>query len=181
MGGIVLERHASSVAGPLPSRRSAVPPRQCLWGPTKRGHRWEQNGSTSSGSYLLDEIADLASTDREAPALKPLTDILARHHATLVSQLDAFLAYVAEAEREGPEHYPLYRWTKATVEDAAKRLKHKTAFAVRVSGEEVYDEATADALEAALRPLVGGGLVTRISRHDTNPATNPAVPAEYRS
>jgi hypothetical protein len=32
-----------------------------------------------------------------------------------------------------------------------------------------------------LKPLVGGGLVERVSRHDTNPADNLAVPAEYRS
>ena len=129
--------------------------------------------------YLTDELADAARTDREAPALKPLADILEKHRATLVSQLDAFEAYVAEAEREGPEHYPLYRWTKATIEDPAKRLKHKKAFALRVSGEEVYAKEAADALEAALRPLVDGGLVERMSRHDTNPANNLAVPAEH--
>jgi hypothetical protein len=113
--------------------------------------------------------------------LGPLAEVLIKHDATLVSQLDAFQDYVAEAEREGPEKYPLYRWTKATIEDSAKRLKHKKAFALRVSGEEVYAKETADALEAALKPLVGGGLVERMSRHDTNPANNLAVPAEYRS
>ena len=131
--------------------------------------------------YLTDELADMARTDRGAPVLRPLTDILDRHHATLVSQLDAFQSYVAEAEREGPEKFPLYRWTKATVEDAAKSLKHKKAFAVHVSGNEVYAKDVADALEAALQPLVGGSLIARMSRHDTNPANNLAVPAEYRS
>jgi hypothetical protein len=131
--------------------------------------------------YLTDELADLARADRGAPALRPLADVLEKHDAELVSQLDAFEGYVAEAEREGPEKYPLYKWTKATVEDAAKRLKHKKAFALRVSGEEVYAKEVADALEAALRPLVGGGPVERMSRHDTNPANNLAVPAEYRS
>ena len=131
--------------------------------------------------YLTDELADMARAEGEAPALRPLTDILNKHRATLVSQLDAFENYVAEAEKEGPENFPLYRWTKATVEDAAKRLKHRKAFALRVSGEEVYAKEVADALEAALRPLVGGGLVARMSRHDTNPANNLAVPAEHRS
>jgi hypothetical protein len=131
--------------------------------------------------YLQDEPADVARTDLEAPVLRPLTDILKKHRATLVSQLDAFQDYVAEAEKGGPENFPLYRWTKATIEDPAKRLKHKQAFALRVSGEEVYARETADALEAALRPLVGGGLVARMSRHDTNPANNLAVPAEHRS
>lgn len=131
--------------------------------------------------YLPEELAGVARTDRGAAVLRPLADVLDAHRATIVSQLDAFEAYVAEAEREGPQGYPLYRWTKATVQDPAKRPKHMMAFAVRVAGQEVYAEETADALEAALRPLVGGGLVTRISRHDTNPASNLAVPAEYRS
>ena len=131
--------------------------------------------------YLPDDLADVARTDRGAPVLGPLAEVLKKHDATLVSQLDAFRDYVAEAEREGPEKYPLYRWTKATVEDPAKRSKHMRAFAMHVSGREVYPEETADALEAALRPLVGGGLVERMSRHDTNPANNSAVPAEYRS
>ena len=131
--------------------------------------------------YLPDDLADVARTDRGAPVLGPLAEVLKKHDATLVSQLDAFQDYVAEAEREGPEKYPLYRWTKATIEDPARCLKHKKAFALRVSGEEVYAKETADALEAALKPLVGGGLIERMSRHDTNPANNLAVPAEYRS
>jgi hypothetical protein len=125
-------------------------------------------------------LAGVARTDGEAPVLRPLADILNEHRATLVSQLDAFEAYVVEAEREGPEQYPLYKWTKATIEDPAKRLKHMKAFALHVSGAEVYAKEMADALEAALRPLVSGGLVERMSRHDTNPASNLAVPAEYR-
>ena len=130
--------------------------------------------------YLLDELADVARTDPEAPALRPLADILKEHSATLVSQLGAFQDYVAEAEREGSEDFPLYRWKRATIDDPAKRRKHKKTLALRVAGEEVYAKETADALEAALRPLVGSGLVERVSRHDTDPANNLAVPAEYR-
>lgn len=74
--------------------------------------------------YLPEEVAKIARTDAKAPALKRLTDVLAAHRATLVNQLDAFEAYVAEAEREGLDKYPLYKWTKATLEDPAKRLKH---------------------------------------------------------
>lgn len=131
--------------------------------------------------YLPETLASLARTDRAAPSLRPLMDVLAAHDATLLSQLDAFEAYVAEAEREGPESYPLYRWTKATVEDAAKRLKHMMSFALHVGGQEVYPKEVADALEAALQPLLGGGIVTHLSRHDTNPAKNLPVPDEYRS
>ena len=131
--------------------------------------------------YLPEHLADLARTNRDAPQPQPLTAILNEHRATLVSQLDAFESYVAEAEKADPETFPLYKWTKATVDDPDKRLKHEKSFAVRISGQEVYAKEDADSLEAALRPLAGGSLVTSISRHDTNPANNLAVPPEYRS
>ena len=130
--------------------------------------------------YLTDDMAHLARDDRDNPALRPLTEILDRHHASLISQYDAFARYVADAETAGPDKYPLYKWTKATLEDPAKRAKHIATFALHVLGNEVYAKAEADALEADLRPLIGGGLVSRISRHDTNPANNLSVPAEYR-
>ena len=130
--------------------------------------------------YLADDLADAARRDRNHPALRPLTDILHRHHATLVSQFDAFENYVAEAEKAGPENFPLYKWTKATVQDPAKRAKHIKTFALHVSGSEVYPKQAADALETDLQPLLGGELVTRMSKHDTNPANNPQVPPESR-
>ena len=130
--------------------------------------------------HLPEELAAAARADPGAPAIRPLADVLAAHGATVVSQLDAFEAYVAEAEREGADGYPLHKWTRATLEDPAKRARHARAFAVRVSGREVYPREAADALEAALRPLVDGGLVERLSRHDTDPANNLPVPAEYR-
>jgi hypothetical protein len=131
--------------------------------------------------YLADNLADVARGDRDNPALQPLTDILDKHHAILVSQLDAFEGYISEAEKEGPENFPLYKWTKAVVEDPDKRAKHIKTFALHVSGKQVYPKADADALEADLNPLVGGSLVTRMSRHDTNPANNLQVPSQYRS
>jgi hypothetical protein len=126
-------------------------------------------------------FAEMARSDPGNPALKPLTDILARHRATMKSQFDAFAAYVAEAERQGIEAFPLYRWTRATLEDADKKARHLRTFALRVDGQEVYPEATADALEADLHPLVGGGLITALSRQDTNPATSMPVPEQFRS
>jgi len=65
--------------------------------------------------YLTDDLADVARSDRNNPALRPLTEILDKHHATLVNQFDAFASYVVEAEKEGPENFPLYKWTKAVV------------------------------------------------------------------
>jgi hypothetical protein len=130
--------------------------------------------------YLSDELAEAARRDPQMAELQPLNQVLRDHHATLTCQLDAFASYVAEAEKQGPEHFPLYKWTKATLEDPARREKHLKSFALRVGGEEVYEKATADALEAALQPLVDGGRITRMSRHDTNPANNLPVPPEFR-
>ena len=130
--------------------------------------------------YFTDDLAKMARTDRSNPALQPLTEVLSRHDAALVSQFDAFQNYVAEAEREGPENYPLYKWTKATVDNPAQRAKHIKTFALHIAGQEVYPKAAADALEADLQPLVGGPLVARMSKHDTNPASNLQVPPEYR-
>ena len=71
-------------------------------------------------------------------ALTSLNDVLAKSKATLMRQFDAFADYMAEAEEQGIQHYPLYQWTKATIEDPAKKAKHLQCYAVYVSGEEVY-------------------------------------------
>ena len=129
---------------------------------------------------LGDEFAEVARSDPGNLAIKPLTDILTKHHATLKCQFDAFAEYVAEAEKHGPEHFPLYKWTKVTIEDPAKKGKHIKSFTLYVDGNEVYAKEIADALESDLQPLVGGALITRLSKHDTNPANNPQAPAHLR-
>jgi hypothetical protein len=130
--------------------------------------------------YLADQYADLARRAPESPAIKPLADVLAKHQATMSCQFDAFAGYVAEAEQRGADNYPLYEWTKATIEDAAKKERYLKSFTVYVDGNEVYGKESADALEADLRPLVGGELITRMTKHDTNPANNPQPPSSIR-
>jgi hypothetical protein len=129
---------------------------------------------------LGEEFAEVARRDPANPAIEPLADILSKHHATMKCQFDAFADYVTEAEKHGSENYPLYEWTKATIEDLAKKAKYVKSFTLYVDGNEVYAKENADALEAALEPLVGGKLVTRMSKHDTNPANNPQPPERYR-
>jgi hypothetical protein len=128
---------------------------------------------------LDEELAAVARRDPGNPALAPLPEILKKHRATMKSQHDAFAGYVAEAERHGIERYPLYKWTKATIESPAKKEKYQKSFTLYVEGDEVYAKAKADALEAELQPLVGG-LITRLAKYDTNPANNPQPPARYR-
>jgi hypothetical protein len=130
--------------------------------------------------YLNDEFADVARRDPGNQAIKPLTDILAKHGATMKCQFAAFADYVAEAEKHGTENYALYEWTKATIEDPAKKAKYMKSFTLYVGDREVYAKSSADALESDLQPLAGGELITRMSKHDTNPANNPQPPARFR-
>ena len=129
---------------------------------------------------LTDEVAEVARHDPDNPALGTLPDILKQHRATLKCQFDAFADYVAEAEKHGVGKYPLYKWTRATIEDPAKKTKYLKSFTLYVDGQEVYAKEKADALESALGALAGGDVIARMSRYDTNPANNPQPPAEYR-
>jgi hypothetical protein len=110
------------------------------------------------------------------PALAPLFDVLAARRAAPKCQFDAFAEYVAAAEQHGIDDYPLYQWTKATIENPAKKEKYSKSFTLYVDEREVYDKDIADALEADLRPLATSGLITRLSKYDTNPANNPQPP-----
>ena len=130
---------------------------------------------------LADDLAATARHDPSAPELAPLPEILGRHGADLACQYDAFAGYVKEAERQGTDKFPLYAWTKATIEDPDKKAKYLKSFTIHVGGADVYPATTADALAADLAPLVGGHVVIAMSRHDTNPANNPQVPKRYRS
>ena len=130
--------------------------------------------------YLADELAEVARRDPGGSAFGPLSGVLEKHNATMKCQFDAFANYVAEAEKHGIEGYPLYEWTKATIEDPVKRAKHIKSFALHVKGRETYTKEEADALEADLQPLVDGKSITRLSRHDTNPANNPQPPERFR-
>ena len=130
---------------------------------------------------LAEDAAEAARRGAGHPGLGPLRDILAAHDARLVCQYDAFASYCAEAEAQGIEQYPLYAWTKAVIADPAKQAKYVKSFSIQVGGAEVYDKVKADALEAALEPLVGAGVVTRLAKHDTNPANSPQMPEKYRS
>ena len=124
--------------------------------------------------------AESARRDLRHPLLAPLTDILANHRAALKCQFDAFAEYVAAAEEHGVENYPLYEWTKATIENPAKKEKYLKSFTLYVDGREVYSKEIADALAADLQPLACSGLITRLSKYDNDPANNPQPPKHPR-
>ena len=82
--------------------------------------------------------------------------------------------------RSGIDQYPLYQWTKDTIDDPVKKAKYLKAFTLYVDGDEVYDQAKADPLEADLQRLAASGLLDKLTKHDTNPANNPQPPKKYR-
>jgi hypothetical protein len=125
---------------------------------------------------LRDAFATTARHRPDDPSMAPLAQLLGRHDAALKCQYDAFADYVKEAEAEGVDKYPLYAWTKKTVDDPVKEAKYTKSFTLYVGGDEVYEGSKADALEAALKPLVGGPIVAQMFRYDTNPAHNPQPP-----
>jgi hypothetical protein len=129
---------------------------------------------------LEGRLAEAARRDPQGPAIRPLFDVLERHGATMKCQFDAFADYLAEAGRKGAEDDPLYKWTKAVIDDPAKKERYLKSFMIYAGGEEVYAKEIADAIEADLQPLARAGLLSRISKHDTNPANNPQPPERFR-
>ncbi|GAB5388744.1 MAG: hypothetical protein Alpg2KO_17120 [Alphaproteobacteria bacterium] len=129
--------------------------------------------------YLTDSAAERARKGRSF-GLRQLNRILKKNGAVIKCQYDAFADYVKEAEKNGTDKYPLYKWTKATVDDEAKKARYTKAFTIYVDGQETYAKEHADALEAAIRPLVGGRIVTRMTKHDSDPKNNPQAPKHLR-
>jgi hypothetical protein len=140
-------------------------------GPTDGCNAMSNDLSYQLRVTLNDEFAPVARSKPDDASIAPLTSILRRHDATLKCQFDAFADYVSEAEK-----YPLYEWTKTTIEDAAKKEKYIRSFTLYVGGREVYEKDEADALEADLEPLVGGPIVAKMFKYDSNPANSPQPP-----
>ena len=113
--------------------------------------------------------------------LQALNEVLRAHDAELVCQYDAFAGYCEQAERLGQDDLPLYKWTKATIDNPQKKAKYIKIFTLYVQGEEVYAKESAEALERDLEPMVGGPVIEKLSKYDSNPENNPQVPERYRS
>lgn len=126
------------------------------------------------------ELATLLRDDAAAHGHTALNEVLRRYDASLKCQYDAFADYVSEAEKTGVEKYPLYEWTRATIEAPAKKARYLQSFTVYVGGEEVYGGDVADALHEALLALAGADGIVSVMKFDTNPANNPQPPARGR-
>jgi hypothetical protein len=89
---------------------------------------------------------------------------------------------VRDAERVGPEQYPLYRWTKDTIENPEKKAKYQKSFTVYVGGEQVYEKETADWLHAQLSAFVGkaAAACAQVRSPRMQPGINCVVPTLTR-
>ena len=126
---------------------------------------------------LNEERAETARRDANDAAYH-LGDILAKHNATLKCQYDAFAGYCEAAEAEGIDQYPLYQWTKDTIDDPVKKAKYRRFLHSTSTGTK---SMTAKRRILWKRPAAARrGLLDKLSKHDTNPANNPQPLKKYR-
>src|SRR5260370_12404907 len=146
---------------------------EVLWGDSCRSTTVSDDLKFQLRLTLNDGFAQVARKAPADPMISPLTEILNRHDATLKCQHDAFAGYVSEAEANGVENYPLYEWTKATVDDPVKEAKYIKSFTLYVGGNEVYEKDKADALEPDLNPLVDAPILPQTFQYHTPPPHTP--------
>tara|TARA_Y100000590_G_scaffold109059_1_gene124349 strand:+ start:658 stop:1083 length:426 start_codon:yes stop_codon:yes gene_type:complete len=130
---------------------------------------------------LNEKAAKIIRESLKSKELEVFTDILRNHNASLKCQYDAFEEYVREAEEYGVEKYPLYKWTKATIENLNKKEKYLRSFTIYIDNQHVYSRDKADALENDLFSISSKEYILGIFKHDTNPANNPQVPERFRN
>ena len=129
--------------------------------------------------YFSLNFVNLYNSNKSSDLKTKLLQILQKNDADLLSQYDGFMGYVLEAEKNGIDNYPLYQWTKDSLENSSKTEKYRTSYTIYVNNEEVYSKEEADNLEKDLKLIIDKVSILRISKHDTNPANNPQPPSKY--
>ena len=129
--------------------------------------------------YFSLNFVNLYNSNKRSDLKTKLLQILQKNNADLLSQYDGFMGYVLEAEKNGIDNYPLYQWTKDSLEKSGKTEKYRTSYTIYVNNEEVYSKEEADNLEKDLKLIIDKVSILRISKHDTNPAKNPQPPSKY--
>ena len=125
---------------------------------------------------LRKEIAEAIRFDQTNEIAEKIVNLAKKNKASLVCTLDAFSGYVKEAEKNGIENYPLYAWTKKTIENKEKIKKHSLAFAFYYKEEQVYSKKIAEKLYKDLLVLYEVGEIKELRLIDTNPDNNPQPP-----
>lgn len=124
------------------------------------------------------EIAEAIRFNYVNEIAEKIVTIAKKHKTSLVCTLDAFTGYVKEAEKNGVDGYPLYAWTKRTIENKEKVKKHSEAFAFYYKEEQVYSNKIAEKLHNDLLVLYDVGEIKELRLIDTNPDNNPQPPPQ---
>ncbi len=131
------------------------------------------------------KVTDKLSTELRNKEVNDTTqmvyDIAKKFATTPVCTYDAFKAYCKEAEDNGVDQYPLYQWTKDTIENPQKKKKHLKSFAFYTESSQVYEKETATALYNELSKMLKEGLIEDLQLIDSNPKNNPQPPKKYQS
>ena len=117
---------------------------------------------------------DLRSRGTSTTAIK-VTEIAKKYDMQAVCTYDAFKAYCEEAERNGLDGYSLYNWTKATLNNPAKREKHQKSFAFYRDNDQIYPKDVAESLYRDLM-AVNSPDILEVKLIDSNPENNPQPP-----
>ena len=117
---------------------------------------------------------DLRSMGTSTSA-QEVTEIAKKYDMRAVCTYDAFKAYCEEAEANGLEGYSLYNWTKATLDNPAKREKHQKSFAFYRDNDQIYSKNIAEALYEDLLVLNSPNIL-EVKIIDSNPKNNPQPP-----
>ena len=107
---------------------------------------------------------------------RQIKSLARKHGTTIVCTYDAFVDYCREAESNSVEDYPLYAWTKQTIENPEKKQKHLKSFAFYRNNDQVYERALAETIYYELLPLADNGTIDEVKLIDSNPANNPQPP-----
>ena len=110
--------------------------------------------------------------------LPKLGNILLKHDAILICQYDAFKAFLDECEQNNNIDFPLYKWTKDTINQKKKKEKYLKSFTIYIGDNQLYNKDKADSLEAELKCL-NCEYILKINKYDSNPENNPQPPKKY--
>ena len=118
--------------------------------------------------------ADLRAL-RSSASAKAISKIAADNAMEPVCTFDAFQAYCDEAEKYELHEFPLYHWTKSTVDDPVKKEKHQKSFAFYRDYDQIYSKDVAEALYDDLLVLNSPDIL-EVKIIDSNPKNNPQPP-----
>ena len=123
-----------------------------------------------------DEMSSNLRKNKPSGLARQIKSLARKHGTTLVCTYDAFVDYCREAESNSVEDYPLYAWTKQTIENPEKKQKHLKSFAFYRNDNQVYERALAETIYYELLPLADNGTIDEVKLIDSNPANNPQPP-----